>query len=75
MFSTRYQTLEEITGQNDFFTPLQFLFTNCHPDFSIFPPKTHLEEELRLCTRIVSKSLLPQGLGSYKRNQLIFYLS
>ena len=42
--------LEEITGKNDDFTPLQFLFTNCHLVFSIFPPKTHLKVELRLNT-------------------------
>ena len=31
--------LEEITGKNDDFTPLQFLLTYCHPDFFIFLPK------------------------------------
>ena len=30
---------EEIIGKNDDFTPPQYLFSNNHPDFSIFPPK------------------------------------
>ena len=45
--------LEKITGKNDNLTPLQFLSIYCHPDFSIFPPKTNFEVELRLDTRIV----------------------
>ena len=48
-----FAVLEKITGKNDKLTPLQFVSIYCHPDFSIFPPKTHLEVELRLYIRIV----------------------
>ena len=55
-FSFKYEKinpkLEKITGKNEKLTPPQFLFTNCHPHFSIFPPKTHFEGEFRLDTRI-----------------------
>ena len=45
-FCLGFGLLEKITGKNDKLTPLQFLFTNCHPDFFIFPTKIHLEVEV-----------------------------
>ena len=64
--------LEKISGKNNMVTPLQFIFINCHPDFSIFPPKTHLKVELRLDTRIAWKSLQTQSIRHFARHQLIF---
>ena len=52
-FSLKKFLVEKVTEKNDKLNLLQFLFNNCHPDFSIFLPKTYLEVELKLNTRIV----------------------